>query len=108
MKKKPYVSHEQEEIKEFRRDPLLAKEYLDACLQIAFEENDPEHLLHGLAIVAKAYGMTRLAKKTRLQRESLHRMLSKKGNPEWKSLFQIFRALHLRPKLEQMNHPRPA
>ncbi|MDO8518864.1 MAG: putative addiction module antidote protein [Deltaproteobacteria bacterium] len=100
MKRKPYVSHEQEQIKEFRKNPIMAREYLNTCFELAFEDDEPALILNALATVAKAFGMTRLAKKTRLQRESLHRMLSKKGNPEWKSLFQIFRALHLRPKLE--------
>ena len=101
MKKQvPYVSHEDEQIREFQMDPDRAMEYLNACIQVAFEENDPELVLTALALVAKAYGMTRLARETTLQRESLHRMLSKRGNPEWNSLFRVFRALHLRPKLE--------
>ena len=99
-KRKPYVSHEAEQVKEFKKDPTLAMEYLNACVQVAFEENDPELVLNALALVAKAYGMTRLAKKAHLQRESLHRMLSKRGNPEWSSLFRIFKALHIQFKLE--------
>lgn len=101
MKKtKPYVSHEDEQVKEFKKYPARAMTYLNACVQVAFEENDPELVLSALALVAKAYGMTRLAKKTRLQRESLHRMLSKKGNPEWSSIFSVFKALRIRPKME--------
>lgn len=100
MKKKPYVSHEDSQIEEFRKHPERVLKYLNACVQVAFEENDPELVLSALAVVAKVYGMTKLAKKTRLQRESLHRMLSKKGNPEWGSLFRVFRALHLQPRLE--------
>lgn len=104
MKKRhPYVLHEEEQIKEFKKKPKRAMEYLNTCVQLAFEENDPELVLSALAVVARAYGMTRLAKKTRLQRESLHRMLSKQGNPEWKSIFRVFKALHIRPKLERTN-----
>jgi probable addiction module antidote protein len=102
MKKNPpYVSHDEEQILEFRKNPDLATEYLNACIQIAFEENDPELMLTALASVAKAYGMTRVAKASRLPRESLHRMLSKRGNPEWNSLFRVFKALHVRPRLER-------
>lgn len=43
--------------------------------------------------------MSRTAKKAELRRESLHRMLSKRGNPEWSSLFRVMKALHLRPSL---------
>ncbi len=100
MKKQTTISHEKEQVKEFKKNPKRAMEYLNACVQVAFEENDPELILSALSVVAKAYGMTKLAKKTRLQRESLHRMLSKKGNPEWSSIFSIFKVLHIRPRLE--------
>ena len=96
----PYVSHEEEQIREFRKNPERATGYLNACIQVAFKENDPELVLGALAVVAKAYGMTRLAKKTHLQRESLHRMFSKRGNPEWKSIFRVFKALHVHLRLE--------
>ncbi len=102
MKKNiPYVSHENEQIRDFRKNPNRATAYLNACIQAAFEENDPELVLTALAVVAKAYGMTRVAKDANLQRESLHRMLSKNGNPEWNSIFRVFKALHVRPKLER-------
>lgn len=100
MKKKPYVLHEDWQVEEFRKHPDRALKYLNACVQVAFEENDPELVLSALAVIAKVYGITKLAKKTRLQRESLHRMLSKKGNPEWGSLFRVFRALRIQPRLE--------
>ena len=79
-----------------QEDPRLATEYLNSAIQVAFEENDPELVLTALATVAKAYGMTHVAKVARLKRESLHRMLSKRGNPEWNSIFRVFKALHLR------------
>jgi probable addiction module antidote protein len=97
----PYVSHEDEQVREFRKSPKRAMEYLNSCIQVAFEENEPELVLTALATVAKAYGMTRVAKDAALQRESLHRMLSKRGNPEWNSIFRVFKALHLRPRLER-------
>lgn len=100
MKKPPYVSHESEQIREFRKAPDRAMKYLNSCVQVAFEENDSELVLSALSVIAKAYGMTRLAKKSHLQRESLHRMLSKRGNPEWNSIFRVFKALRIRMKLE--------
>lgn len=104
MKKhRPYILHEEEEIKEFKKNPNRAIAYLNSCVQIAFDENDPELVLTALAIIAKAYGMTRLAKKSHLQRESLHRMLSKRGNPEWTSLFKVLKALHIFPRLERLH-----
>src|SRR5438309_1774443 len=97
----PYVSHEDEQIREFKKDPNRATEYLNACIQVAFEEDEPELVLTALALVAKAYGMTHVAKEAKVQRESLHRMLSKSGNPEWNSVFRIFKALNIRPFIER-------
>lgn len=98
---KPYISHEAVQIARFRKDPDRAVSYLNACLEIAYKENEPELVLDALSTVARAFGMSRLARVTHLRRESLHRMLSKKGNPEWDSVFRVFRALHLKPKLER-------
>lgn len=103
MKKTPYVSHELEQIREFRAHPARATAYLNSAIEIAFEENEPELLLTALATVARAYGMTHVAKEADLKRESLHRMLSKRGNPEWNSMFRVFKALHLRPRLENIH-----
>lgn len=100
MKKKvPYILDEEEQLKEFRNNPKRAMEYLNAAIQVAFEENDPELVLTSLAVVARAGGMTRVAKDAAVQRESLHRMLSRRGNPEWTSLFRVLKALHMRLKL---------
>ena len=105
MKKNlPYVSDEEEQLREFRKDPKRATAYLNACIQVAFEENDPELVLIALAKVAKAQGITQVAKLVDVKRESLHRMLSKRGNPEWNSMFRVFKAMHLRPKLESIAH----
>lgn len=105
MKKNlPYVSDEDEQLRAFRKNPKRATAYLNACIQVAFEENDAELVLIALAKVAKANGMTQVAKAMAVKRESLHRMLSKRGNPEWNSLFRVFKALHLRPKLESTIH----
>ena len=94
----PSVSHEAEQVREFREDPERALEYLNAAVEVAFEQDDPELVLTALSTVAKAIGMTRVASRTLLRRESLHRMLSKRGNPEWNSLFRVLKALHLRPR----------
>lgn len=101
MKKNlPYVSHEKEELRWLRKDSKRAAAYLNACIEVAFEENDPQLVLLALAKVAKARRMTHVAKAIAVKRESLHRMLSKRGNPEWNSLFRILKALHLRPRLD--------
>ena len=59
----------------------------------AFKTEDPAFIAHALGIVARAKGMTQLAKKTGLSREQLYRSFSKDGNPSLKSTFAVMKAL---------------
>ena len=79
-------------------DPLEAAAYLNA----AMEEGDKELFLLALRNVAEARlgGMSKLAKTSGLNRESLYRMLSGKGNPELKSLDRLLHALGLKISVE--------
>jgi probable addiction module antidote protein len=52
--------------------------------------------------------MAALAEKANLSRESLYRMLSKRGNPEFKSLYSLLRAMGLRIAVEPRDHECPA
>lgn len=75
------------------KDRVLAAGYLSDAL----EEDEPELLLIALRhVVAANGGMKKLAAKTKLSRESLYKMLSKKGNPGIYSLQAIFNALGFR------------
>ena len=70
-----------------------AEEYLNAAL----EEDDPELFLLALRNVAEAQGgVAQLAEKTKLNRESLYKMLSERGNPEFRSLEALLHALGFR------------
>lgn len=75
------------------RDAREAEEYLNAAL----EEDDPELFLLTLRNVAEAQGgVAQLAEKTKLNRESLYKMLSERGNPEFRSLETLLHALGFR------------
>ncbi len=75
---------------EILKDRDFAAEYLSA----AIEEEEPDLLLLALRNVANAQGgIKKLALKTKLNRESLYRMLSKKGNPGIYNLQAVFNAL---------------
>ena len=69
----PYDDYLIESLKDHR----LAEAYLNAAL----EEDDPRVFLLALRNVAEARGMTKLAARSKLNRESLYKMLSKRGNP---------------------------
>jgi probable addiction module antidote protein len=66
--------------------------YLEACL----EENDPALVTHALGVIARAKGMTQIARETGLGRESLYKALSAEGNPEFATVMKVVRALGLR------------
>lgn len=87
----------QTELLEALKDPQEAAHYLSAAL----EEGDRERFLLALRNVVEARGgMGRLAEGTRLNRESLYRMLSAKGNPELHSLEAVLQGLGLRLAIE--------
>ena len=93
-KSRPYSEH----LKEVFADPLEAASYLNT----AMEEGDKELFLLALRNVAEARlgGMSKLAEASGLNRESLYRMLSGKGNPELKSLDRLLHALGLKIAVE--------
>ena len=61
-----------------------------------FETENPELIAHALGTVARAKGMTEVARKTGLSRESLYKALSAKGNPEFATILKVMRALDLK------------
>ena len=68
-----------------------------AYVEAAIAESDPAGVLQALRNVAEAHGgVARIAEKTGLNREALYRTLSKRGNPELKSLTAILDATGLR------------
>jgi probable addiction module antidote protein len=73
-------------------DPELAAEYLTACYA-----EGPEVFLLGLRDVVEAQGgVARAAQLSKLNRESLYRLVSRKGNPRLSSLDSILTALGLK------------
>lgn len=87
----------QEELIRSLKDPKEATAYINAALE---EKDTPEVFLLALKNVAEAFGFSKLAKKTHLNRENLYRMLSEKGNPEFNSLNALLNGLGLRLYVE--------
>jgi probable addiction module antidote protein len=87
----------QEDLIEALKDPQESAAYLNA----AMEEGDRALFLLALRNVAEAHGgMAAVSKKSRLNRESLYRMLSKNGNPEIKSILTLLYAMGLKLSIE--------
>lgn len=82
-----------------------ASKYLDTAeaindyLAIALEDGDTKTVQLVLRDIARAHGMTQLAKETQLNRESLYKSLSKEGNPSFATITKIVKALGLKMTL---------
>jgi probable addiction module antidote protein len=68
--------------------------YLDACMEEGGE--DPSFIAIALGHIARARGMTQLAKETGLTREGLYATLSAQGNPSLGTVLKIMKALGVR------------
>lgn len=88
----------QEQLLQDLQDPKEAIAYLNAALM----DEDPRIFLLALKNVIAAQGkMSSVAKKTKLNREKLYRMLSAKGNPKLMSIVPVLNALGLHLAIQQ-------
>ena len=89
---KKIITYQEDRI-EALKDPREAAAYLNA----AIEEGDRELFLLALRNVAEARGgMTALFQKSKLNRESLYKTLSKNGNPGIMSILTLLHAMGLK------------
>jgi probable addiction module antidote protein len=89
-------SHDQTVIELLQEDPSFADEYLSAALDEVDEPGGWEALLFALRHIAEAQGMTVIAERAGIKRESLYRALSPKGNPTIKTLLAVISAAELK------------
>ena len=75
---------------------LKTEEDMAAYLEAALEDGDPKLVSAALGDIARAKGMTQIARETGLGRESLYKTLSPEGNPELATLLKVIHALGLR------------
>lgn len=75
--------------------------YLDACLEEAGD--DASYIAKALGNIARARGMTQLARDTGLGRESLYKALSGEGNPEFSTIMKVVKALGLKLHIQAAN-----
>jgi probable addiction module antidote protein len=67
-----------------------------AYLEAALEDGDPAVVAAALGDIARAKGMSEVARDTGLGRESLYKALSPNGNPEFSTILKVIRALGLK------------
>jgi probable addiction module antidote protein len=82
-----------------RWDPaehLDSDEAVVAYVDAALEDGDPALVAAALGDVARARGMSQIARDTGLSRESLYKALSAEGNPEFSTVVRVMKAIGLR------------
>jgi probable addiction module antidote protein len=98
MKDKTSISHDEVMVKKLRERPRFAAEYLKAAIE---DTDEPEMLLIALRHIAEARGgIAKVAKAAGIERESLYRALSPRGNPRLSTLIGVMRAVGLRLTVE--------
>lgn len=75
---------------------LKTREDVAAYLEAVFEDGDPALISHALGVVARAEGMTEVARQAGLTRASLYKALSADGHPEFATVLKVVRALGLK------------
>lgn len=82
------------DVAEHLRTPEETAAYLDAWLEEA--PDDISGIARALGDIARAKGMSQVAKEAGLSRESLYRALSEGGNPSFATVLKVARALGVR------------
>jgi probable addiction module antidote protein len=77
-------------------ETLETKEDIAAYLDAVLDDGDPDLLKAALGDIARAKGMTEIAKASGLGRANLYKALSPNGNPEFATVARVLRALGLR------------
>jgi len=78
---------------------LASEEDMAAYLEAALEEDDPALLATALGDIARAKGMSEIARETGLGRESLYKALSPEGNPEFGTVLKVVHSLGLKMRV---------
>jgi probable addiction module antidote protein len=97
MKRKASMSHDEAIIRRLRKDADFAAAYLKAALE---DDEEPRALLIALRHLAQAQGVAKVARAAGIERESLYRALSPRGNPRLSTLVAVTRAIGLRITVE--------
>jgi probable addiction module antidote protein len=97
MKRKASLSYDEAMVRRLRKDPDFAAEYLKAALE---DSEEPRVLLIALRHLALAQGIAKVAKAAGIERESLYRALSIRGNPRLSTLVAVTKAIGLKLTVE--------
>ena len=86
-------------------DYLDSEEAIAAYLNAIMEENDDALLASALGDIAKARGMTQIAKDAGIGRESLYKALREGANPRYDTIAKVIQALGLKLTVSSKTMP---
>lgn len=75
---------------------LDSPEAVAAYVTEAMASGDASYVAGALGYIARARGMSEIARTAALSRESLYRALKSTGNPEFSTILKVFQAIGLR------------
>lgn len=87
------------DVAEYLKNEEMIQEYLNIIL----EENDPALLASTLGDIAKARGMTQIAKDAGIGRESLYKALRDNSSPRFETISRVLNALQLKLVVAPIN-----
>jgi probable addiction module antidote protein len=82
--------------------PFDSADYLDslkaiaAYIEAAFEDGEPALITHALGVLARAKGMSQLAKDAGVTRDALYKALTAEGDPKLSTFIGVLKALGMR------------
>lgn len=82
------------DVAEHLRTPEEMALYIDAC--ILESDGDAAFIAKALGDVARAQGMSRIARDTGMSRESLYKALSGERSPDFATILRVTRALGIK------------
>jgi len=85
------------------RDSADMAHFLDAVLEEAAATGDYSLLPETIGAIARARGMTEIARETGLSRESLYKALSETGNPSFATVMKILQALSIQLRAKALS-----
>ncbi len=105
MTAKANRSHDEAVIDMLKADPDFANDYLAVALEEADHSGGQQAMLSALRHIAEAQGMSAVAQRAGMPRESLYRALGPRGNPTIKTLLAVLNASGLHLSVSRQNAP---
>jgi probable addiction module antidote protein len=85
-------------------EELKSEEDIATYLTLVIEENDLAELAHALGVIAKAKGMTEVAKASGIGREALYKALRSNASPRFDTISRVCQSLGVK-LVAQPIHP---